>query len=62
MRFIDWFTLEGIRNEIKKISWPTRKELTNNSAVVIFFCLFMGLFFFGGDVVIAAILKALGMK
>lgn len=62
MRFIDWFNLEGIRAEIKKISWPTKKELRNNSLVVMLFCLFMGAFFFGGDALIAYILKALGMS
>lgn len=62
MKFRDWFSIKGVRSEIKNISWLTKKELTINSATVLLFCFVLGLFFFGGDAVIAAILKALGMK
>ena len=61
LRFIEWFNLKGIREEIKKVHWLTKKELFNNSVVVLVFTFVMGLFFFGGDAVIAFILKALGM-
>ena len=47
--------------EIKNIHWLTKKELFNNSLTVLVFTFVMGLFFFGGDAVIAFILKALGM-
>ena len=57
----EWFNLKGIREEIKKVHWLTKKELFNNSVVVLVFTFVMGLFFFGGDAVIAFILKALGM-
>lgn len=60
-RFRDWFNLKGIRAEIKNISWLSKKELINNSLTVLLFTFVMGLFFFGGDAVIAFILKALGM-
>lgn len=59
--FKEWFNLKGIREEIKKVHWLTKKELFNNSVVVLVFTFVMGLFFFGGDAVIAFILKALGM-
>lgn len=62
MKFRDWFSIKGVRGEIKNISWLTKKELAKNSATVLLFCFVMGLFFFGGDAIIAAILKALGMK
>ena len=52
---------KDIREEIKKVHWLTKKELFNNSVVVLVFTFVMGLFFFGGDAVIAFILKALGM-
>lgn len=61
LRFKEWFNLKGIREEIKKVHWLTKKELFNNSVVVLVFTFVMGLFFFGGDAVIAFILKALGM-
>lgn len=62
MKFRDWFTLKGIRSEIKKISWLSKKELAQNSATVLAFCLVLGLYFFAGDAIIAFILKALGMN
>lgn len=62
MKFRDWFSIQGVRAEIKNISWLTKKELAKNSAIVLLFCFVMGVFFFGGDAIIAAILKALGMK
>ena len=52
---------KGIRAEIKNVHWLTKKELFNNSLTVLVFTFVMGLFFFGGDAVIAFILKALGM-
>ncbi|WP_233541842.1 MULTISPECIES: preprotein translocase subunit SecE [Coprobacillaceae] len=58
----DWCQLKGIRAEIKNVSWLSKKELAKNSAVVLLFTFVMGLFFFGGDAVIAFILKALGMN
>ena len=61
LRFKEWFYLKGFREEIKKVHWLTKKELFNNSVVVLVFTFVMGLFFFGGDAVIAFILKALGM-
>lgn len=30
--------LKGVRAEIKKVSWPTRKQLINHTAVVISVC------------------------
>lgn len=62
MKFRDWFTLKGIRSEIKKISWLSKKELAQNSATVLAFCFVLGLYFFVGDAIIAFILKALGMN
>lgn len=62
MKLKEWFSIKGVRSEIKNISWLTKKELAQNSAVVLLFCFVMGSFFFGGDAIIAAILKALGMR
>lgn len=62
LKFRDWFNLKGIRAEIKNVHWLTKKELFENSAIVLLFTFIMGLFFFGGDAIIAFILKALGMN
>ena len=62
MKFRDWFNLKGLRSEIKKISWLSKKELAQNSAIVLLFCFVLGLYFFAGDAVIALIFKALGIN
>ena len=62
MKFRDWFRLKGIRKEIKNVSWLSKKELAQNSAIVLLFCFVMGLYFFAGDAIIAFILKTLGMN
>ena len=62
LKFREWFNLKGIREEIKNVHWLTKKELFQNSSIVILFTFVMGLFFFGGDAIIAFILKALGMN
>ena len=62
LKFREWFNLKGIREEIKNVHWLTKKELFQNSAIVILFTFVMGLFFFGGDAITAFILKALGMN
>ena len=70
LKFKEWFNLKGIRAEIKNVFFKkrkndndlTKKELFNNSLTVLVFTFVMGLFFFGGDAVIAFILKALGMN
>ena len=32
-RISDWF--KGMRSELKKVVWPTRKQLINNTVIVI---------------------------
>jgi len=58
----EWLTLKGVRTEIKNIHWLTKKELANNSLVVLLFCFLFGIFFYASDGIIAFILKALGMN
>ena len=33
---------KDIRSELKKVIWPTRKQLINNTVTVLFACLFVG--------------------
>lgn len=62
MKFRDWFSISGIRAEMKKVTWLTKKELFVNSATVLAFCVVLGLFFFGSDAIIAVILRMLGLN
>lgn len=62
MKFKEWFSIKGIKSEMKQVRWLTKKELLTNSITVLSFCLIMALFFFGSDAVIAIILKALGLN
>ena len=41
--------LKDARSEFKKVVWPTPKETTRNTIVVIVVCLLAGLFVFGLD-------------
>ena len=62
MKLKEWFTLKGVRSEIKNIHWLTKKELAYNAMVVLVFCFLFGVYFYGSDAIIAVILKALGMS
>lgn len=62
MKFRDWFSIKGIRSEMKKVTWLSKKDLFKNSATVLAFCVVMGLFFFGSDAVIALIMRMLGLN
>ena len=44
MKIKEWFSIKGVRQEIKKISWLSKKELAYNSLVVLLFCFLFGLF------------------
>ncbi len=48
----------GIRVEMKKVIWPTRKELLNYTIVVIVVCAFFALAFWALDMGFLAALKA----
>ena len=48
---IKWFFryVKESRNEMKKVTWPTRKETTKYSIIVIVLCLIIAGFFGGLD-------------
>ena len=50
--------LRGVRTEMKKVVWPTRKELGSFTAVVILACAFFATFFSLVDYGVFAALKA----
>ncbi len=56
-----WFNIKGILGEIKKIRWPKRKELINDTLVsVAFIAVFAG-FFVLSDFIITFILDLIGV-
>lgn len=49
--------IRGCFQELKKVKWPTRKEMANYTIVVLFTMIFLTLFFFVVDMGIAQIVK-----
>ena len=56
-RISKWF-LE-MRSELKKVVWPSRKQLIQNSLVVLLCVLVVGVFIWIFDGIAAAVIKAL---
>lgn len=50
---------KGIRTEVKKVVWPTRKEMGAYTIVVILTCAFFALVFWGVDTGVLALLKGI---
>ncbi len=48
---------KGVRTELKKVVWPTRKELQRYTIVVLLVCAFFALFFWLLDTGFLAILE-----
>ena len=51
--------LKGIRQEMKKVVWPTREELGNYAVVVILTCVVFALLFWGVDSAVLAALRSI---
>jgi preprotein translocase SecE subunit len=56
-----WFSLEGIMNEIKRIRWPSWKDLAEKSGKVLTFVLLFMAFFVLAALVISGLLNLLGI-
>lgn len=48
---------KGVRTEMKKVVWPTRKQLLSYTGIVILTCLVFALLFWGFDSGFLALLK-----
>jgi preprotein translocase subunit SecE len=46
-----WTFLKDSRAELKKVTWPSRKEVTSTTLVVIVATIFFGFFLFFMDVI-----------
>ena len=51
--------LKDLRSEIKKVVWPSRKQVVNNTSIVMTVMVIMGMFLFAIDTGLAAAIKAL---
>lgn len=49
---------KGVRTEMKKVVWPTRKETIAYTVIVVVTCIAFGLLFWGVDTGFLALLKA----
>jgi preprotein translocase subunit SecE len=49
--------LSEVRNELRRVTWPTRKEVYATTVVVILVSTFFGLYLFGVDMVLSRIVQ-----
>lgn len=50
---------EGIQKEMKKVTWPSQKELIDNTIVVVIFSIILAIFIFGIDQAYSTVLEFL---
>ena len=48
---------DRVRNEVSKVTWPSRNETTITSVIVIFFAIIASIFFFLSDQVMSFFIK-----
>lgn len=58
---MSWFSIAGIKEEIRKITWPNRKVMTRNTTIVIGFILFFVAYFILTEFVLVWALQQLGL-
>ena len=51
----DYFN--DVRQELQKVSWPTRQELYGSTVIVLVMCLILAIFVFGIDQIINRLLN-----
>ena len=49
--------IQQVRNEVSKVSWPSRNETTITSFIVIIFAIIASIFFFLSDQVMSFFIK-----
>ena len=49
--------LRQVKQEVSKITWPSRKEATSLTIVVMIMCLIFAVYFFVADYISAGIIK-----
>ena len=56
---MSWLTIKGLKEEIRKIEWPKRAQMTKDTIVVLGFIAFFVVYFLLTEVVISQILRLL---
>ncbi len=56
-KIIDFF--QGVKKEMRKVTWPTKEELKESTAIVIVVCLLFALFTYAVDMSITQIFQGL---
>ena len=56
-----WFSLKGIFGEIKKIRWPKRKEVVNDTFIAVVFIAIFAAYFILDDFIISFVLRLIGV-
>jgi len=56
-----WFSISGVIEEARRVRWPKRKDLLNDFVVVIVFTVFFGITFVASDLLVAMVLRLLGI-
>jgi len=54
--------VKDIRNELKKVIWPTKKQLVNNTITVLFVCLVVGAIIWVLDFGLARLVEAVLLR
>ena len=49
--------LQDVGKEMRKVSWPSRRELINNTLITLFATVVISLFIFGADQAISSALE-----
>ncbi len=52
-------SFRDIKSELKKVIWPTRQQLTNNTVTVLAACLVTGVIIWIADLVLGGVLRLL---
>lgn len=56
-KITDFF--DSVVKEFKKVSWPTQKELVDNTIIVVVFSIILSAFIFGVDQLYSTVLEAI---
>ncbi len=51
--------LEDVVKEMRKVSWPSRNEIISNTGITLLATLLIGLFIYGADQLISAVLEVI---
>ena len=52
-----WKSIKATKSEFKKVVWPTKKQLVNNTVIVIAALIIIGLVIFGLDSLFTSLIK-----